>query len=140
MVTRPELKEDANYVNGLAAAVLFVVLVAVFLTAGFGEPAGFAQDASLVAGIGYALMDLQSMSAVAVEGFLAAFEIIGVVLVVATVAAVTLARRETEGSYVTALTDGGSEEPRSSGSSEEPRSSGSSEEPRSSETDAEVED
>ncbi|QKY18974.1 proton-conducting membrane transporter [Halolamina sp. CBA1230] len=110
MVTRPELKEDANYVNGLAASVLFVVLVAVFLTSSFGEPAGFAEDASLVAGIGYALMDLQSASAVAVEGFLMTFEIAGLVLVVATVAAVTLASRETEGSYVTALTDGGSGE------------------------------
>ncbi|WP_053947726.1 hypothetical protein [Halolamina sediminis] len=120
MVTRPELKEDTNYANGLAASVLFVVLAAVFLTSGFGEVAGFAEDASLVAGIGYALMDLQSMSAIAVEGFLAAFEIIGLVLVVATVAAVTLARRQTDGSYVTALTDGGREEQRSSESSEEP--------------------
>jgi NADH-quinone oxidoreductase subunit J len=109
MVTKPELKEDANYVNGLAASVLFVVLAAVFLTSGFEEAAGFPEDASLVAGIGYALMDLQSMSGIAVEGFLAAFEIIGLVLVVATVAAVTLARRETDGSYVTALTDGGRE-------------------------------
>jgi len=120
MVTRPELKEDTNYANGLAASVLFVVLAAVFLTSSFGEVAGFAEDASLVAGIGYALMDLQSMSAIAVEGFLAAFEIIGLVLVVATVAAVTLARREADGSYVTALTDGGHEEPRASESSEEP--------------------
>ena len=107
MVTKPELKEDANYVNGLAASVLFVVLVAVFLTSGFGEAAGFAEGASLVAGIGYALMDLQSSSPVAVEGFLMTFEIVGLVLVVATVAAVTLARRQSEGSFVTALTDGG---------------------------------
>jgi len=137
MVTRPELTEDANYANGLAASVLFVVLAAVFLTSGFGEAAGFAEDASLVAGIGYALMDLQSMSAVAVEGFLAAFEIVGLVLVVATVAAVTLASRQTDGSYVTALTDGGH---KASDDSEEPRSSGSSEEPRSSEPDEEVAD
>ncbi|GAB7013397.1 proton-conducting membrane transporter [Halolamina salina] len=127
MVTRPELKEDGNYANGLAAAVLFVVLAAVFLTSNFGEAAGFAEDASLVAGIGYALMDLQTMSAVAVEGFLAAFEIIGLVLVVATVAAVTLARRQSDGSYVTALTDGG-------------RKASDSEEPRSSERDEEVAD
>lgn len=115
MVTKPELKDDTNYVNGLAASVLFVVLVAVFLTAGFGEAAGFAADASLVAGIGYALMDLHAESAVGVEGFLATFETVGFVLVAATVAAVTLASRETEGDGpVTALTDGGREEPRSS--------------------------
>jgi len=108
MVSRPELKEDANYVNGLAAAVLFVVFAAVFLTAGFGEAASFAEDASLVAGIGYALMDLQTEAAVSVEGFLATFEIVGVVLVAAVVAAVTLARREGDGEgIVTALTDGG---------------------------------
>lgn len=108
MVSRPELKEDTNYVNGLAASVLFVVLVAVFLTAEFGEAAGFAEDASLVAGIGYALMDLQGSTAVDVEGFMVTFEAVGVVLVAATVAAVTLARREgdREG-LVTALTDGG---------------------------------
>ncbi|KPN30980.1 hypothetical protein SY89_01722 [Halolamina pelagica] len=41
MVSRPELKEDTNYVNGLAASILFVVLAAVFLTASFGESAGF---------------------------------------------------------------------------------------------------
>ena len=109
MVTKPELKGDANYVNGLAASVLFVVLAAVVLTSNFGEPAGFPEDASLVAGIGYALMNLHAESAVVVEGFLMAFEIVGVVLVVATVAAVTLARRQTdrEGTLVTALTDGG---------------------------------
>ena len=120
MVTKPELKEDANFINGLAASVLFVVLVAVFLTAGFGEPAGFAEGASLVAGIGYSLIGLQGSSPVTVEGFLMTFEIVGLVLVVATVAAVTLASRQgdDEGSFVTALTDGGSEEPRSSGSSE----------------------
>lgn len=107
MVTKPERKEDANYVNGLAAAVLFAVLVAVFLTAGFGEAAGFAADASLVAGIGYALMDLHAQSAVDVEGFLATFETVGMVLVAATVAAVTLASREAADEMVTALTDGG---------------------------------
>ncbi|NHX36398.1 MULTISPECIES: hypothetical protein [Halolamina] len=115
MVSRPELKTDTNYVNGLAASVLFVVLAAVFLTANFGESAGFPEDASLVAGIGYALIDLQASAAVSVEGFLASFEIIGLVLVVATVAAVTLARRQGDSAGLsTALTDGGREEPRSS--------------------------
>lgn len=118
MVSYPELKEDTNYVTGLAAVVLFAVLAAVFLAVGFGEPAGFAEDASLVAGIGYALMDLQGSAAVTVEGFLATFEIVGVVLVAATVAAVTLARRDGDGDgLVTALTDGGrevAEEPRPS--------------------------
>lgn len=108
MVSRPELKADTNYLNGLAAVVLFVVLVAVFLTAGFDAPAGF-EDGSLVAGIGYALMDLHAESVVPVEGFLMAFELVGVVLVAAVVAAVTLARHDTDenSGLVTALTDGG---------------------------------
>ena len=112
MVSRPELKEETNYVNGLAAAVLFVVLVAVFLTAGFGEPAGFAEGASLVAGIGYALIGLRGSSPVPVEGFLATFEIVALVLVGAVVASVMLAsrQRDDEESLLTALTDGGRKE------------------------------
>jgi NADH-quinone oxidoreductase subunit J len=110
MATKPEFASEANYQNGLAAAVLFAVFAAVFVTSTFPDPVGFPQDASIVAGIGYALFDLTTMSPVETEGFLAAFEIVDVVLVAALVAAVMLARRETEGlgGMLTALTDGGS--------------------------------
>jgi len=109
MATRPEFAEEANYRNGLAAGVLFAVFAAIFVTSTFPDPAGFPQDASLVAGIGYALVDLTGISPVPTEGFLAVFEIVDVVLVGALVAAVMLARREAEGvsGLLTALTDGG---------------------------------
>jgi NADH-quinone oxidoreductase subunit J len=109
MTTKPRFAEDANFANGLAAFVLFAVFAAVFFTAEFPEAAGFPDGASLVAGIGYALFDLSSMSPAPTEGFLAAFEIVGVVLVAAVVGAVMLASHEREGlsGMVVALTDGG---------------------------------
>jgi len=110
MGTKPEFAENANFQNGLAAGALFLVLAAVFVQATFPEPAGFPEGASIVAGIGYALFDLTEQSPVPTEGFLAAFEIVDVVLVGALVAAVMLASRESEGvsGMLTALTDGGS--------------------------------
>jgi NADH-quinone oxidoreductase subunit J len=111
MATRPEFAVEANYQNGLAAGVLFVVFAAVFVTATFPDPVGFPDDASLVAGIGYALVDLTAQSPVETEGFLAAFELVGIILVAALVAAVMLASHESErvSGMVTALADGGSE-------------------------------
>jgi NADH-quinone oxidoreductase subunit J len=112
MVTKPRFAEDANFGNGLAAFVLFAVFAAVFVTASFPEPAGFPQDASLVAGIGYAMFDLTGQSPVPTEGFLAAFEIVDLVLVGALVGAIVLASHEREGikGMVVALTDGGDDE------------------------------
>lgn len=109
MVTKPRLAEDTNVVNGLAAALLFVVFAAVFLAATFPEPAGFPENASLVAGIGYALFDLTGQSPVPTEGFLAVFEMVDVVLVGALVGAVVLASHESDRmkGMVVALTDGG---------------------------------
>jgi len=110
MVTKPQFAENANFSNGLAAVALFVVFAAIFLTTTFPEPAGFPQDASLVAGIGYAMFDLTGQSPVPTEGFLAAFEMVDIVLVGALVAAVMLASHESDRvkGMVTALTDGGS--------------------------------
>jgi NADH-quinone oxidoreductase subunit J len=109
MVTKPRFAEDANMSNGLAAMALFVVFATVFLSASFPEPAGFPQDASLVVGIGYAMFDLTGRSPVPTEGFLAAFEMVDIVLVGALVAAVMLASHESDRvkGMVTALTDGG---------------------------------
>jgi len=93
---------------GVAAVALFGVLVAVILSSagGFGEPAGFPADESIVHNIGYALFDID-LGEIASEGFLAAFLIIALALDVALDSAVYLAKQEEDGSVVSALTDGG---------------------------------
>lgn len=114
MTTRPEFAKDANFVNGLAAVALFAVLAVVFVSAGFGEAAGFPADASITASLGYALFnigaDAVGVPLVESEGMLAAFEIIDVVLVAALVASIMLARQRAGGQIVSALTiEGGRE-------------------------------
>lgn len=79
---------------GVVAVLLFAVLAAVFVAADFGSGAGFPADVNITAGIGYLLFDLTGQTELGSEGFLAAFEIIDVVLVSALVGAVMLARRE----------------------------------------------
>ena len=106
MTTKPELKLGSHLVPGLAAVALFAVMAAVFLTASFPSPQGFAGDASIVASIGYAMFDL-GFGGVASESFLVAFEIIDIVLVAALVGAVMLARREGGESAGMLLADGG---------------------------------
>jgi len=115
MPTRPRLNLGRHMLPGLAAVALFVVMAAIFLRAEFPdalvETVGF--DGSVTASIGYALFDLTGTmdgnveGVIASDGFLAAFEIIDVVLVAALVGAVMLARREEGGSLRTALADGG---------------------------------
>ena len=115
MPTRPRLNLGRHMLPGLAAVALFVVMAAIFLRAEFPdalfETVGF--DGSVTASIGYALFDLTGTmegnveGVIASDGFLAAFEIIDVVLVAALVGAVMLARREEGGSLRTAIADGG---------------------------------
>ena len=107
MVSRPRFASEANHVNGLAAVALFVVLAAVVLTSNFPSPEGFPQGAELVAGIGYAMFNLQPDGVVPSEQMLVAFEIIDVLLVAALVAAVMLARRTDAMARIDAMTDGG---------------------------------
>jgi len=102
LTTKPELKLGAHLGRGVGAIALFAVIGWVVVRSGLGVPAGFPADASITASIGYAMFDLPG-GGVPAEGFLAAFEIIDVVLVAALVAAVMLARRETGGSLVNAL-------------------------------------
>ena len=104
--TRPELKLGRHLLPGLAAVALFVVLALTIAGSEFGAGEGFPTDVSITAAIGYAMFDL-SRGGVPAEGFLAAFEIVDVLLVAALAAAVMLARTESEGRVVTALTDGG---------------------------------
>ena len=106
MTSRPRLATDINYVNGLAALALFVVMAYVFMTSDVSAPAGFA-DGSIVASIGYAMFDMLDQGAIEAEGFLVAFIVIALVLDAALDGAVMLARREEDEQSVTALADGG---------------------------------
>jgi NADH-quinone oxidoreductase subunit J len=107
MTSKPRLATDANFLQGVGAALLFLVMGYVFVIAPFGNPAGFA-DGSITATIGYSLLDLTDLAAHETEGFLVAFIVIAVVLDAALDGSVMLARREDEeGTIVTALTDGG---------------------------------
>ena len=105
MTTRPRLETNERQAVGLVAFVLFVVMIAVFLTADLGTPQGFSGDGSITASIGYAMFNLDG-GAFPSEGFLVPFEIIDVVLVAALAAAVMLARREGE-EFGPFETDGG---------------------------------
>ncbi|MDS0283010.1 proton-conducting membrane transporter [Haloarcula onubensis] len=107
MTNRPSLNTEGNYVAGLAAVALFVVLAVVFLTAAFPAPAGFPDGAVITKSLGAAMFDIapgqlmgEGEAAVPGEGFLVAFEIIDVLLVAALVGAVMLARREEAGEIV----------------------------------------
>jgi NADH-quinone oxidoreductase subunit J len=93
---------------GVAAIALFVVMVAVILGAEFGTGTGFPGSIGITTGIGYLLFDLTGQTQLGEEGFLAAFEIIDVVLVAALVGAVMLARKEPSGEPLRA--DGGDDE------------------------------
>lgn len=111
MTTRPKLRLGSHLIPGLAALALFAVLALTFVSADFGQVSGFDAEVSITASIGYAMFNLGVDGAVASEGFLAAFEIIDVVLIAALVGAVMLARRDVGGVITDALaTDGGSDE------------------------------
>lgn len=116
MTTRPRLKLGRHLLSGLAAAALFVVMTAAFLSAQFPASQGFGSG-SITASIGYALFDLGGP--IASEQFLIAFEIMGILLVAALTGSVMLARRESgsesSGSASRDVrTDGGTESGRGS--------------------------
>ena len=92
----------------LAVTALFAVLATVALGAAgsFPAPTGFPAGEPIVHNIGYALFNI-GLGEIPAEGFLAAFLIIALALDVALDAAIYLAKREDEGSIVSALTDGG---------------------------------
>ncbi|GGL61331.1 NADH-quinone oxidoreductase subunit F [Halocalculus aciditolerans] len=97
MTKRPRFADDVHWAPGLVAVALFAVFAAVFLTQGFAPAAGFSPDVALTESIGYLLFDMPGQAAVDGTGFLAAFEMIDFFLVGALVAAVLLARRESDG-------------------------------------------
>jgi NADH-quinone oxidoreductase subunit J len=112
MTTRPEVEIGPQLWRGVSAMALFALMTVVFMTAGFGDPTGFAGLDSITKVLGYAMFDVpaDSVSATGTEPFLVAFEIIDVVLVAALVAAVMLARREEAGEIVSALRSFGGDE------------------------------
>jgi len=104
VTTKPELKLGRHLLPGVVALALFGFMAALVLTSTFGDPAGFGGVDSVTEAIGYSLFNIEAETVPAdTEGFLAAFEIVDVVLVAALVAGVMLARREVEGEVVTAL-------------------------------------
>jgi NADH-quinone oxidoreductase subunit J len=110
MTTRPRLEQNKRQVVGLLAFGLFGILSAVFLTAEFGESAGFPGEGSITASIGYAMFDLQG-GAFESEGFLITFFVIALVLDAALDVAVMLGSREGEEEQAgdpLAMADGGS--------------------------------
>jgi NADH-quinone oxidoreductase subunit J len=94
--TEAEAEDDPNWLLGMGAVALFALLAIVFVRARFGPAQGFPEGASIVEAIGYAMFNLEG-GAVPSAGFLAAFEIIDLVLVAALVGSVMLARRDDEG-------------------------------------------
>jgi NADH-quinone oxidoreductase subunit J len=90
--------------TGVIALGFFALVAWVAGNAAFGQAAGFPNDVSVTANLGYALLDAEAGAAgIRGEGFLLALEIVAFVLVAALVGAVMLARREVGGDVVTAL-------------------------------------
>ena len=103
-------------VPAIAVGSLFAVMSVVVLSAEFGDFSDGLEafeGESVVHNIGYALFNLgeHGVATIPSEGFLAAFLIIAVALDVAVDGAVYLAKREEDGSIVSAVgqafTDGG---------------------------------
>jgi NADH-quinone oxidoreductase subunit J len=107
-MSRPQLDLGSHLAPGLAALALFVLMAAVFVTAGFPQPQGFPADANITASIGYAMFNLD-FGAVPAESFLVAFLVVAIVLDAALDGTVILARRESDGETVSLLADGGRE-------------------------------
>ena len=99
---------ERRLVPGVTVLLLFATLALAIRNAEFGESAGFelsgeAAD-TVTHNLGYALFNLELGSlAPATEGFLAAFLIVAITLDVAIDGALYLAKREDEGSVVSAV-------------------------------------
>ena len=109
MTSRPRLATDVSYRKGIGAVLLFGVLAWTFVQAPLPAPQGFGEG-SVTRSIGFALFDMLELIPAGhgeTESFLVAFIVIAVVLDAALDGAVMLARRENDGSLVTALADGG---------------------------------
>jgi NADH-quinone oxidoreductase subunit J len=109
MTSRPRLATDVSYRKGAGAVLLFAVLAWTFVQAPLPAPQGFGEG-SITRSIGFALFDMLELIPAGhgeTESFLVAFIVIAVVLDAALDGAVMLARREDDGTVVTAIADGG---------------------------------
>lgn len=95
MTTRPRLRLGRHLLPGLTAIGVFVVFAVVILQSSFEESAGFPEGESIIANLGFALLDIEA-GAIPVAGFLVAFIAIAVVLDAALSGAVMLATRDEE--------------------------------------------
>lgn len=93
MTSRPQLRIGRQLAPGLIAVALFVLFVVAILRSSFAEPAGFPADVSIIANIGFALLNVDA-GAISSEGFLVAFIAMAVVLDAALSGAVMLASRD----------------------------------------------
>lgn len=104
MTNKPELSTEGNFIAGLGAVALFVVLGVVFTGVSFPNPVGFGESAAITKSLGAAMFDIapgllmdDGQTAVPGEGFLVAFLLIAVVLDAALDGALMLAERDDEG-------------------------------------------
>ncbi len=95
MTTKPRLRFGRQLVPGVVAIALFGVFLAVIATSSFDEPVGFPEGISVIANIGFALLNIDA-GPLDAEGFLVALIAIAVVLDAALGAAVMLAWRDEE--------------------------------------------
>ncbi|TMT85784.1 hypothetical protein E2L06_03935 [Haloterrigena sp. H1] len=113
MTTGPKLRLGKTLVPGLLAVGLFGVMALITLNTAF-EPmttaagAGFPNDISITAELGYALFGFDELQQIGgTEPFLAAVLLVAVALDAALDASLVLAKREEEGEPVAALASAG---------------------------------
>jgi hypothetical protein len=113
MTTGPKLRLGKTLVPGLLAVGLFGVMALITLNTAF-EPmtqaagAGFPDDVSITAELGYALFGFDSLQEIGgTEPFLAAVLLVAIALDAALDASLVLAKREEEGEPVAALSSTG---------------------------------
>jgi hypothetical protein len=113
MTTGPKLRLGKPLVPGLLAVGLFAVMALITLNATF-EPmttaagAGFPEDISITAELGYALFGYDELQTIGgTEPFLAAVLLVAVALDAALDASLVLAKREEHGEPVSALSSTG---------------------------------
>jgi NADH-quinone oxidoreductase subunit J len=140
MTNKPQLRLGESLLPGVLAVALFGVMALITLNTGFAdEMVGFPEGISVTSEIGYALFDFTALQSTegnvgATEQFLAAFLLIAIVLDAALDASLVLAKRETEGETVAALSSVTTGSPGATGSDQVAAADGGSLESRSSES------
>lgn len=95
MTTKPRFRVGRHLLPGVIAVALFGVFTAIIATSSFDEAIGFPEGVSVIANIGFALLNIDA-GYLPAEGFLVALIALAVVLDAALGGAVMLAWREDE--------------------------------------------